>query len=363
MYIKNIKLENYRNYSEFETEFDKNVNIIIGENAQGKTNLLESIYMSSFGKSFRTSKDREVIKFDEDFCSVKTEYIKYGELGKVEIFINKDGRKAVKSDGVNLKKISNLLDNILTVIFSPEDLKIIKEEPGKRRNFMDRELCQMKVSYLSNFSNYKKALLQRNTYLKENNPDKDIIKIWDEQLADFGASIIKERKKFTEKLGKISDEIHKKITNGKENLKVEYISDINTDGNKGEIKEKFLESLEKSFKNDIYNRNTSKGPHKDDLKIIINDIDARKYCSQGQQRTAALSLKLAEIFLIKEEKEESPVLLLDDVLSELDSERQKFLINCLDDVQIFITSTELSDEVRASLPAGKILKIEKGFLI
>ncbi len=363
MYIEKLSLENYRNYKTFEAVFDKKVNLILGENAQGKTNLIESIYMSSFGKSFRTSKDREVICFNKDYCRIKIDYIKYGDKGTVEIYIGNDGKKGIKTDGINVKKISQLVENILCVIFSPEDLKIVKEEPSKRRNFIDRELCQLRVKYMDSLAKYKKILLQRNTYLKEKNPDKNIINVWDEQLADVGADIITERSGFVEKINLISAEIHSKITDGKEKLVISYVPNISDEGTKDEIKSRFLKSLEESLNKDIYSCSTSRGPHKDDMKITVDGKDARKYCSQGQQRTAALSLKLAEIFLIKEEKEESPVLLLDDVLSELDSERQKFLINSLHDIQVFITATEIPDEVMKSMEERKILNIKKGFLI
>ncbi|MFV0275038.1 MAG: DNA replication/repair protein RecF, partial [Bacilli bacterium] len=211
MHINKIKLYNYRNYENIEIEFDKNINIIIGKNAQGKTNLIEAIYVTSMGKSFRTSKDNELIKFNSEFCKINSEYIKYEEDGNVEVAISKD-KKAIKVDGVNIKKISQLMENVLTVVFSPEDLKIVKEEPQKRRNFIDRELCQLKISYFSNLGNYKKILLQRNSYLKEKNIDENILEVWDDQLADYGSKIIIERNQFVKNLNEISKNIHKKIT-------------------------------------------------------------------------------------------------------------------------------------------------------
>lgn len=363
MYIKNIKLENYRNYRELEINFDEKVNIILGENAQGKTNLLESIYLASMGKSFRTSKDKELIKFDAEMCRIKADYCKYDDDGTVEIAISSEGKKGIKVDGVNVKRIADLMENILTVIFSPEDLKIIKEEPGKRRTFIDRELCQLKISYFDNLKNYKKVLQQRNTYLKENRIENAFLEVYNMQLASYGAKVISERKEFIKKLNEISKEIHRNITNGREEIEIRYLSDIPIEDDIKSIENNLYNALKKSEKQDKYLRNTSRGPHKDDMKIMINKIDARKYGSQGQQRTAALSLKLAEIILIKEEKEESPILLLDDVMSELDNERQKFLVNSLKDVQIFLTTTELHDEVKNSLPEGKIINVEKGVIL
>lgn len=360
MYIKKVELENFRNYSEISMEFDKKLNIIIGENAQGKTNLIESIYISSMGKSFRTSKDRELINFSSDLCRIKTEYFKDGDDCTIEISVNSEGKKGIKVDGASIKKISQLMENLLAVIFSPDDLKIIKEEPARRRNFMDRELCQLKVSYFNNLSSYKKVLTHRNNLLKERDIDRNLLGVYDSSLAAYGSRIIRERIEFARKLNVISRNIHNEITNGRENIDIRYISDIPADDDVAAVERNMLNALEKSRENDIRKRTTSRGPHKDDLRVMINNIDARKFGSQGQQRTAALSLKLAEISLIEEEMGESPVLLLDDVMSELDSERQRFLIESLGNVQIFITTTELSDEVREKLKGGKIIKIRKG---
>lgn len=363
MYIEKLKLENYRNYSEIEMDFDPNVNIILGENAQGKTNLIEAIYISSMGKSFRNSNDKDLVKFDADMCRVNTCYKKFDEDKSVEIAINNTGKKYIKVDGLAAKKISELMENILTVIFSPEDLKIIKEDPAKRRNFVDRELCQLKISYFNNLSNYKKTLKQRNSYLKESNIDKNMLDVFNMQLAQYGAKIIKERMEFVKKLNKISQKIHNEITNGRENIEIKYVSNIPVEEKTELIEINFLNALKNSESQDLIHKNTSRGPHKDDLKVLINKIDAKKFGSQGQQRTAALALKLAEINLIIEEKEETPILLLDDVMSELDSERQKYLVNGLKNIQIFLTTTELVEEVRQSLPHGKIINIKKGEII
>lgn len=359
MYIKEIQLKDFRNYKNLEAQFHKNVNIFLGQNAQGKTNLLESIYITSMGKSFRTGKDREMIRFGSDFFRVKVTAVKEEDL-TVELAVNQDGKKGIKIDDVKARKISDLLENIYIVIFSPEDLRIVKDEPEKRRRFIDRELCQIKPSYYANLNQYKKVIAQRNAYLKEYEIDETVLDIWDMQLAEYGSKIVKYRTEFIKKLNHISSIIHKDITNKKEKLQVIYEPDIEFCKN---FKEIYYKELKINRSNDIKRRNTGKGPHKDDLKLLSNGIDIRNFGSQGQQRTAALSLKLSEIKLIKEETGENPILLLDDVLSELDRERQNFLINSLENTQIFITTTEISDEVKNSLGDIKYFIIENGKII
>lgn len=199
MYIKNIELTNFRNYDSLNLEFNKNVNLILGNNAQGKTNLLEGIYLTSIGRSFRTNKDSELVKFDREAAKIKVEAEKEMFSTDVEINIKKDAKKSIKKDGINIKRTSELLENILIVIFSPEDLKIVKDEPEKRRKFIDRELCQIKPLYYDSLSNYKKTLIQRNRYLKEEAVDNTILDLWDVQLAKYGARIINIREKFIKK--------------------------------------------------------------------------------------------------------------------------------------------------------------------
>ena len=362
MLIKKIKLQDFRNYEELELDFNNNVNLILGQNAQGKTNLLESIYVTSIGKSFRTSRDNEMIRFGSEFGKVYVETLKDDFDGSVEIVIDKNSRKFVKVDGVKIKKTSELLKNVYIVIFSPEDLKIVKDEPEKRRKFIDRELCQIKPSYYDNLSNYKKVLLQRNTYLKENYIDQGILDIWDMQLARFGAAIMHQRRNFTEKINKISSGIHSSITEGRENLKIIYAPNIEFRESLKEQEEYFYDLLKKSYDNDLRQRTTTKGPHKDDLEFFINDVNVRSFGSQGQQRTAALSLKLAEISIIEEETGEKPILLLDDVMSELDSSRQEFLIKSLADIQLFVTTTEIPEKLLSEFPSGNIYNVSGGII-
>ena len=362
MYIREIELKDFRNYRELKVSFSDRVNIFLGNNAQGKTNLLESIYLNAMARSFKSVKDRELIRFGEEFCRIRSKSVSDGQEQDTEIVITGDGKKIIKIDGVKASKTSQLLERIFIIIFSPEDLKIVKDEPEKRRKFIDRELCQIKPGYYSDLSNYKRVLKQRNIYLKENEIDTSILDIWDYELAKYGSRIVSKRKEFIERLGHISRDIHSRISGGLEEISLKYeknieIPDLNS---RREEEDYFYQVLSSGRDSDIKNRNTGRGPHKDDIKISADGIDLRKFGSQGQQRTAALSLKLSEIKLIEEETGEKPILLLDDVLSELDSQRQSYLINSLGQNQMFITTTDISGRVAKSLPKGKVFKIEKG---
>jgi len=359
MFIEKIELNNFRNYIHLDMEFHKKVNILLGKNAQGKTNLIEAIYLSSIGKSFRTSKDAEMIKFDADYAKVKIVSIKNDESTQLEITIKKEG-KEVKKEGHKLSKTAEMLDHVYVVVFSPEDLRIVKDEPEKRRKFIDRELCQLKPVYYDDLLVYKKTLHQRNALLKEKNVNDEMMDVWDEALCEAGTKIIMRRDEFIKKMNIISREIHREITNHKENFEIIYDANIGYRENRENLKEIYRKKMEGARKNDLYRGTTSMGPHRDDLKLLINGIDSRNYGSQGQQRTAALSLKLAEIKLIEEEKNEKPILILDDVLSELDSTRQKYLIHALQDLQIFITTTEISDFLEKSLIEKEIFVVSDG---
>lgn len=357
MHIKEIELKNFRNYIEERISFSENVNIFLGSNAQGKTNLLEGIYLNAFGRSFKNARDRELIRFGEDYCRVRTVFEADDEEKTTEILIHKDGKKGIKADGVELKKTSELLERMFIIVFSPEDLKIVKDEPERRRRFIDRELCQISSGYLSDINNYKKVLKQRNTYLKEDDVDASLLDVWDEQMALFGSRVIKKRKIFIDRASQIGGEIHSSITGNKEKLDLKYEPNVYFEENP---EEGFYKTLAEHRNEDIRNRTTGRGPHRDDIRISSNGIDLRRFGSQGQQRTAALSLKLSEIKIIEEEKEEKPILLLDDVLSELDNERQIYLINSLGENQMFITTTDIMGEVARNLPRGKIFKISNG---
>ena len=364
MHIERLKLRDFRNYENAELEFSPLTNVIYGDNAQGKTNILEAVYLTALGKSFRTARDAEMIRFGSEFLKVKAIAQKYDEDLTVELVIADKG-KGAKIDGIKIKKISELFDNIYTVIFSPEDLKIVKDDPEKRRKFIDTELCLISPSYYANISSYKRVLKQRNAFLKEcritgKTADRNVLSVWDEQLAAAGAAMIMKRNIFIEKLKIISGEIHSGITSGREILNVIYEPSVAVKENFEKQKNYFKEKLEKNFAADSRSGNTGIGPHRDDMCITVNGTDIRKFGSQGQQRTAALSLKLAEIKLIKEETGENAVLLLDDVMSELDASRQNFLISSLDDIQLFITTTDLTEDVKNALPDGYMFRVEKG---
>ena len=357
MYIEELELKNFRNYEELKVSFNKNVNIFLGRNAQGKTNLLEGIYLNAMAKSFKTNHDKELIRFGEDYCVIKTKAFAGDEDQTTEIIIDKTGKKGIKIDGVKVKRTSELLERLYIIVFSPEDLKIVKDEPEKRRRFIDRELCQIKPGYLSDLSDYRRILKQRNAYLKQQDINMDMLDVWDQSLAEYGSRIIKRREEFIKNIDEISRDIHGRISGGAETLELKYEPNVYFEENTAE---EFYQLLCKRRAEDIALRTTGHGPHKDDLKISADGIDLRKYGSQGQQRTAALSLKLSEIKLIEQETGEKPILLLDDVLSELDNDRQKYLINSLGENQMFITTTDIIGSVAKALPEGKIFTIEQG---
>ena len=345
MHIEKIELQNFRNYKNLELEFSKNVNLILGKNAQGKTNLLEAVYLTAIGRSFRTSKDLELVKFNENNAIVKVWAEKELNSTTVEISIKRKGEKSsekfIKKDRKNVTKTSQLLKNILIVIFSPEDLKIVKDEPEKRRKFIDRELSQISPKYYNSLSNYKKSLLQRNTYLKSSQKiDDTFLSVLDDQLIDYGCRVIKHRIKFIKDLEKFGQKKHLEISNELEELSISYQSSVNFT-NEEVLMDSFKMALEKSRSRDLFKKNTGVGPHRDDIAFYINGMDA-SFGSQGQHRSLVLSIKLAEIDLMESITNESPILLLDDVMSELDNTRQlKLLETISQSIQTFITTTSL----------------------
>lgn len=341
MYVNKISLKNYRNIERTEIQLKKGINILYGNNAQGKTNILESIYMCSTGRSHRTHIDKEIIKFNETDAHIKLELMNEKISDKIDIHIKKDSKKGIAINNFPINKIGELFGILNIVLFSPEDLSLIKAGPLERRKFMDMELCQINKIYYHNLGQYYKILKHRNTLLKKISKNislKDTIFVWDTQLIKFGFKIIEIREEFIEKINEISNKIHYEITNERENLEIKYKPSV--------LKEEFEEKLEKTLEKDILYTSTSIGPHKDDILFLINGTNARDFGSQGQQRTASLSTKLAEIKIIEEEKNTLPILLLDDVLSELDKFRQKFLMQHIKDMQVVITCTGVEDVIK-----------------
>lgn len=346
LYIDFLHLIYFRNYHELQLKLHPKINVFVGGNGQGKTNILEAIYVAGSGKSFRTNKDRDLIQFDKNKAYIKAVgKKKYGDVS-VEIKLEENKKKQVKVNGIPLTKISELPNHIHVIVFSPEDLKLVKGGPSERRRFMDVEISRMKPGYAYYLNQYYKIMTQRNHLLKKihyHSKYSSTIDIWNEKLVDSGVRLIHEKTRFIEKIGALSKLIHRKITNHKENLEIQYIGSVPAKNTHEETAALFKQKLNQFFDEDISRGNTGVGPHRDDIGVFINGIDARVYGSQGQQRTAALSLKLAEIELMRAETAEYPVLLLDDVFSELDRARQKFLIQTLKDVQILITTTEIKD--------------------
>ena len=395
MKINSIILENFRNYKNLELKFDESRNIIVGENAQGKTNLIEAIYLTAFARSFRTSNSADLILFGEQSGRVST-YITSEDIEKnINIVIRSDGKKMIKKDGKVIRKTTELLNNVVVIIFSPDDLRIIKDNPERRRSFINRELSQMRPMYYDALKRYSEALREKNALLKgyfnikkktftradnvslndlqggasadtgrspyDNSRkfNEDMMDIYDRQLADSGYEIIRFRKEFVDMLSSEAGEIMNKISGGREELSIRYKTACDfVTGTEG--RDILFSQIYHNRDRDIYNGYASLGPHRDDIEFFINGKDAKKYGSQGQQRTIALSLKLAEIRIARQMLDEPPVLLLDDVLSELDLDRQRFLVSEIDDVQLFITSAELNDEVIKDLRGGTLFRIEDG---
>ncbi len=368
MYIEKLKLKNYRNYNELEINFDKNINIIYGNNAEGKTNLLESIYMCSASKSHKNSKENEIIKFDESEAHIKIFIKKENDKNIViDIQLNKDKKKGIAINKVKINKTSEFLGTFNAIMFAPEDLNIIKEGPSIRRKFLDLEICQIDKLYVNSLNNYNKTLNQRNALLKDINltspaNKKDLIEmldIYDEKLVEYGTEIIIKRKKNIEKLAELIKDIHYKISDDKEELIIDYENDVWASyASPEEIKRVFIKKIKEYREIDIKNQYTGIGPHRDDISFKIDDNDIRKFGSQGQKKTAAISLKLAELQIVRENINETPVLLLDDVFSELDETRQKLLVSNLKNIQTIITCTGIKKNIFDLLNPNKIFQVK-----
>ena len=355
MIIESIELKNYRNYDELHMEFSPGTNILYGNNAQGKTNILEAVYVCCTTKSHRGSKDRDMIHFHEDESHIKLNIRKNDVPYRIDMHLKKNKAKGVAINGVPIRKASELFGIVNVVFFSPEDLNLIKNGPAERRKFIDLELCQLNRLYVHSLVSYNRILMQRNKLLKELmfKPEyEETLDIYDMQLVQFGREIIRYRLDFIARLNEIIFDIHFNLSGEKEHLKIIYDPDVET--------ECFEHQLRKSRQQDIKQKTTLTGPHRDDIGFFIDEIDIRKFGSQGQQRTAALSLKLAEIELVKKIVKDYPILLLDDVLSELDGNRQNHLLSAINHIQTMITCTGLEDFVNNRFQMDRLFQVVDG---
>ncbi len=368
MFLKNLTLNHYRNYEHAELQIDPSVNIFIGSNAQGKTNLLEAIFVLAMSKSYRSHKDKELIQWNQSTAMLQaTVEKKYGST-RIDLVIGQQGKKA-KINGLEQRRLSDYVGTLNVVMFAPEDLEIVKGSPGVRRRFMDMEIGQVQPSYMFHLVQYQKVLMQRNNALRgisgKSASSAMMMDVWNEQLASHGVKIIKKRQNFIKKLQKLAETVHYGITNGSEKIKIDYMPSFPAQDVEDEtvLFEHFMLKLSQVKEQEIKRGMTVIGPHRDDMQFFINDKEVYAFGSQGQQRTAALSLKLAEIELIREEAGEYPILLLDDVLSELDQHRQTQLIQTFENkVQTFITTTGVESVDWKRLGGAKMVNVQSGSL-
>ena len=355
MIIKNIRLQDYRNYEFLDLTLDPGTNVFYGDNAQGKTNILEAVFVGATTRSHRGTRDREIIRFEKEEAHIRIEAEKKEVPLRIDMHLKKGRSKGVAINGLPIRKVSELFGIINVIFFSPEDLSIKKNSPAERRHFMDMELCQLDPIYTYNLVSYNKIVTQRNKLLKDldEKPELlDTLPVWDEQMVRYGSEIIARRRSFMEELSQIVENVHGNLTGGREHLSVSYHPNVQEDH--------FAQELSRSRARDLGARVSLAGPHRDDCDFIIDGIDARHFGSQGQQRTAALSLKLAEIELVKKRTKDNPILLLDDVLSELDSHRQTHLLSSISDIQTLVTCTGLDEFIQNSLTINRKFYVSNG---
>ena len=358
MIIESIELKNYRNYEELHMELNQGTNILYGDNAQGKTNVLESVYVCCTSKSHKSAKDRDIIRFGEEEAHLRLQIRKGDVPCRIDVHLKKNKPKGIAINGIPIRKASELFGVANVVFFSPEDLNIIKNGPSERRRFIDMELCQLNKLYVHSLVQYNRALLQRNKLLKELTfrPEyEETLDVWDMQLVHYGKEVISLRRSFISQLNDIIRGIHDKLSGQKEELLILYDPDTE--------EKDFAEALRRNRIQDMKQKTTLAGPHRDDISFIVNGIDIRRFGSQGQQRTAALSLKLSELELVKSLSRDDPVLLLDDVLSELDGSRQNQLLSAICDIQTMITCTGLDDFVSNRFHIDKVFKVTDGKVV
>lgn len=358
MYINSLQVGNFRNYGFGKIEFGRGINILYGDNAQGKTNLLEAIFVCGTTKSHKGSKDKELIRIGEEESHIRMNLTRRDMPHRIDMHLRKSKGKGIAIDGLSIKRSAELMGMLHVIFFSPEDLCIIKNGPGERRKFMNMELCQLDGVYLHDLGEYNKALKQRNQLLKQINFNpslKDTLDIWDMNLVNYGSQLIKRRHAFVEEISGLVTKVNERLTGNKEHIRLIYEPDV--------LIEEFEKRLGEARGKDLKFCTTTVGPHRDDLCFMNGDIDIRRYGSQGQQRTCALSLKLAEIELVRRTIHDSPVLLLDDVLSELDRNRQNYLLDSIDDIQTMITCTGIEEFVHSRLTLDKVFRIVDGSIV
>jgi DNA replication and repair protein RecF len=355
LYVNYLRADGFRNFTGLRAEFGRGVNIIHGGNAQGKTNLLEAVFYCATGRTARASSERELVNFDNTEARVNLSFTRNGAVNEINTMIKTQPRCArfFSVNQVTVKKVGDILGRLLVVMFMPDDLKLVKAGPSERRTFMDTEICQLSPVYTNELREYHRALKQRNHLLKSKS-DCGSLFIWDEQLAAHGTRIMRARTEFITEITEAARNIHSRITSGEE-LMLEYQPNITEP-------RLYLDILKKNHNRDITVGSTTSGIHKDELRFLINGIPARSFGSQGQQRTAALSAKLAEIEIIKANTGLYPVLLLDDVLSELDENRQRFLLDQIGSMQVLLTCTGVEDIIRSGAGDCRVMRMDKGIL-
>ena len=369
MYIKKLKLVHYRNYDQLDLTFTDGINLIIGENAQGKTNMMEAIYLLAFTRSYRTSKDKEIIQWDQNYAKIEGTIIKRNQQFPLEIQLSAKGKKA-KLNHLEQRRLSDYIGALNIVMFAPEDLNLVKGSPQVRRRFIDMEIGQIQPIYIYHLGQYQKILKQRNHLLKslqrKQTDNLVMLDVLTEQLIEHACLVIDRRFLFLELLRRWAIPIHKRISQGREQLEINYqatIDVLETD-NKEKISNIYWEKFKKNRDKEIERGTTLYGPHRDDLIFYVNERNVQNFGSQGQQRTTALSLKLAEIELIKQEVGEYPVLLLDDVLSELDQYRQSHLLDTIQGkVQTFVSTTSVSDIKHETIEKADLFHVENGKIV
>lgn len=363
MRVESIQLQHYRNYDNIQLQFSPNINIFIGNNAQGKTNLLESLYVLSMTRSHRTHVEKELIEDGHSLATITGNIQRQTGRLALEVLISKQGRKT-KINHLDQSRLSAYVGQLNVILFSPEDLALIKGSPATRRKFIDMDLGQINPTYLYQLSQYQHILKQRNHYLKQSQKRDEIyLDVLDQQLAEAGAQVILKRAIFIERLEKLAQKMHQSVSNHQEHLQVGYLPNVSCETltEIEVIQTQFLQKLKEARDRDLQQKTTSVGPHRDDIQFIINDRNVQKFGSQGQQRLAVLSMKLAEIDLMKEETGEYPILLLDDVMSELDNERQMQLMKVIEGrVQTFITTTTLEHLKDSMLVQPTIFEVSQG---